>query len=335
MKKRIKISFAIVAVILAGFFYFRFQVYHSRGKNSENKIFEIKKGEGNEKIAQNLKEKGLISQKIYFFYYVKFRGVSSKIMPGEYSLSGTMTIPEIVRVITDSEEKFLKITFPEGFTAEQMAERLSANDFSGSEFLKIAKNPGDFKKRYSYLTDEKVKTLEGYLFPDTYFFKKDMKIEDVVGRMLDTFDERLDEKMRLDILNQKKSINEIVIMASIIEREVQTAEDMKIASGIFWKRLADGQRLQSDAPLSYILNDKEDSHSGKDLEFDSPYNTYKYVGLPPGPISNPGKNALLGAIYPAETAYYYFLTTSKDGIKKVIYSKTFEEHVANKRKYGL
>jgi UPF0755 protein len=335
MKKRIKISFAIVAVILAGFFYFRFQVYHSHGNFSDNKILKIEKGEGNEKIAKNLKEKGLISQKIYFFYYVKFKGVSGKIMPGEYQLSGTMTIPEIVRIITDSEEKFIKITFPEGFTAEQMAERLSANDFSGNEFSKIVENPGDFKKRYNYLTDEKVKTLEGYLFPDTYFFKKDMKIEDIVGRMVDTFDAKLSEQMRKDIVDQKKLINEIVIMASIVEREVQTAEDMKIASGIFWERLADGQRLQSDAPLSYILNDKKDSHSGKDLELNSLYNTYKFVGLPPGPISNPGLSALIASVYPTKTDYYYFLTTSKDGIKKVIYSKTFEEHVANKRKYGL
>jgi UPF0755 protein len=335
MKKRTKISLIIVAVVLAGFFYFRFQVYHSQGDFLENKIFKIEKGEGNEEIAKNLKEKGLISQKIYFFYYVKLKGVAGKIMPGEYQLSGKMTIPEIVRVITDSEEKFVKITFPEGFTAELMSKRLTANNLPGDEFLEIVKNPGDFKKRYSYLTDEKVKTLEGYLFPDTYFFKKDTLAKDIIGRMLDTFDQKLNEKMRTKILEDKKNITEIVIMASIVEREVQTAKDMKTVAGIFWKRIAIGQRLQSDAPLSYILNDKKDSHSGKELEFDSPYNTYKYAGLPPGPIGNPGENALEATIYPEDSAFYFFLTTKVDDKKKVIYSKTFEEHVANKRKYGL
>lgn len=335
MKRKTIIVLIVVAVILTSFFYFRSKVYYSHGNFEGNKIFEIEKGEGNEEIAEKLKKDGFISANVYFFYYVKMNDLSGKIMPGEYQLSGEMTIPEIVEIITNNEEKFIKITFPEGFTIDQMAERLSANGFSGDDFSKIAKNPEDFKKRYSYLGGEEVKNLEGYLFPDTYFFKKDTEIENIIGRMLDTFDAKLSEQMRKDILDQKKSINEIVIMASIIEREVQTLEDMKIASGIFWERLGDGQRLQSDAPLSYILNDKKDAHSGKDLELDSKYNTYKYVGLPPGPIANPGLNALTASIYPTASAYYFFLTTTKDGIKKVIYSKTFEEHVVNKRKYGL
>jgi len=124
-------------------------------------------------------------------------------------------------------------------------------------------------------------------------------------------------------------------MASIVEREVQSAEDMKIVSGIFWKRIEIGQRLQSDAPLSYILNDNNDQHSGKDLELDSPYNTYKYAGLPPGPISNPGISAMKAAIYPKDSAYNFFLTVSINGEKKVIFSKNFEEHVANRQKYGI
>ena len=137
------------------------------------------------------------------------------------------------------------------------------------------------------------------------------------------------------ILKKNKSIGEIMIMASIVEKEVQTLEDMKIASGIFWKRISNGQRLESDAPLSYILQDTNDQHSGRDLELDSPYNTYRFIGLPPTPISNPGLNAISAAIYPTASKYNFFLTVTIDGKKKVIYSATFEEHVANRHKYGI
>lgn len=298
-------------------------------------MFEIKKGDGNAGIAENLKKEGLISGRVYFYYYVRSHGITSKILPGEYQLSGEMTIPEIAHIITNPEEEFVRITFPEGFTAKLMAERLNENGFLGDRFLEIVKNPGELKKRYSYLAPESVVTLEGYLFPDTYFFKKDITAENIVGRMLDTFDQKLDEKMRKDISEQGRSVNEIVVMASIIEREVQTPPDMKTVSGIFWNRIAAGQRLQSDAPLSYILGDKEDQHAGADLDYDSPYNTYRYEGLPPGPIANPGLSAIQAAVYPTPSNYNYFLTATVNGAKKVVYSVTYEEHLANKAKYGL
>ncbi len=334
-KKIIIISVAIFLFILAGLFYFRYQVYYSHGKFVDTKTLEVAKGDGNKKVALKLKKADLISGEIYFYYYIKSQKLSDKIMPGVYELSGNMTIPEMVHIITNDEEKFLKITFPEGFTARQMAEKLTVSGLPGQEFLQIVNSPRELKKRYSYLTPDNIKTLEGYLFPDTYFFKKDISAQNIAGRLLDTFDQKLTEPMRQEISKQNKSISEIMIMASIIEREVQTAQDMKIASGIFWKRIASDQKLQSDAPLSYILNDTNDQHSGKDLELDSPYNTYKYAGLPPTPISNPGLSAINASIYPTISKYNFFLTADVNGEKEVIYSATFEEHVANRHKYGL
>jgi len=336
MKNKKYFIIILVAVLLVGgLFYFRNKIYYSHGSREDGKSFEIKKGEGSAEIAEKLKADGLIAGKLYFYYYVQSHKLKSKIMPGVYSLSGNMTIPEIAQIITNPESQFIKITFPEGFTAEQMAERLTENNLDGKGFFEIVKNPGEFKKRYSYLTPENVETLEGYLFPDTYFFKPETSAENIVGRLLDTFDQRLSDQMRDDINEQEKSVNEIVIMASIVEREVQVASDMKIVSGIFWNRIKNEQRLQSDAPLSYILNDKEDQHSGEDLELDSPYNTYRYAGLPPGPISNPGLNALTAAVYPKDSSYNYFLTVSVDGEKKVIFSRTFDEHKTNRQKYGI
>ncbi len=333
--KKILLFVVVLLVVISGIFYFRNQVYYSRGDYAGEKMFEIAKGEGNALIASKLEEGGLVSRKIYFYYYLRTRGLLNKIMPGEYQLSGSMTIPEIAHIITNPGQMFAKITFPEGFTASQMADRLTANGFPGEAFLKIVNDPGDFRKRYSYLSDPAVQTLEGYLFPDTYFFRKDITAENITGRLLDTFDGKLDGNLRKEMERRNKTIKDIIIMASLAEKEVQTLSDMKIVTGIFWKRLEIGQRLQSDAPLSYILNDKKDQHSGKELELDSPYNTYRNAGLPPGPISNPGLNAITAAVYPEDSGYNYFFTVVVDGEKKVVYSKTFEEHVANKNKYGL
>lgn len=334
-RNKLILSTLVAALIMGGFFYFRSQIYYSHGNFKNNKSFEIKKGEGNESVASRLVEEGIITGKVYFYYFIKSHGLQSEIMPGIYELSGAMTIPEITHLITTKEEQFKRITFPEGWDARKMAERLNENNLPGDDFLTLIQKPGEMKKRYSYLSGEGIKTLEGYLFPDTYFFKKDIQTKDIIGRLLDTFDEKLDQKMRQDINGQNRSIEEAIVMASIVEREVQAPEDMKIVAGIFWKRLAIGQRLQSDATLSYFLNDKTDQHSAAELRLDSPYNSYLYASLPPTPIGNPGLNAIRAAIYPEESPYNYFLTATVDDVKKVIYSKTFEEHVANRNKYGL
>ena len=139
--------------------------------------------------------------------------------------------------------------------------------------------------------------------------------------------------MRDDIQNQGESIFEVVTMASVLEKEVRTAEDMKIASGIFWDRIGVGMPLQSCATIAYVLGTEKKQYSIADTQTPSPYNTYLNKGLPPGPIDNPGMNSILAAIYPTKTEYNYFLTDPATG--RTIFSKTLEEHAANKAKYGL
>jgi len=180
--------------------------------------------------------------------------------------------------------------------------------------------------------------LEGYLFPDTYRVHASSTLEEIVTVMLNNFDKKLTPQMRSDLKKQGRSIHEIITMASIIEKEAPISyqpdadnRDAYLISGIFWKRLAIGQALQSDATLSYLLNDDKSSHSGSELELESPYNTYKYRGLPPGPICNPGLLAIRAAIYPLESDYYYFLTPTTEKI--VIYGRNYEEHLRNKYKY--
>jgi UPF0755 protein len=331
--KRMATVLIFITVLISGFFYFRYQVYFSHSRGSETVIFNIEKGEGNKLIGENLARQNLISGKYYFYFYMWSRGLSGKIFPDTYELSGRMTIPEIASVITSEQDKTKKITFPEGWGAKQMAERLTANELPGDDFLKIVKNPEALKAGYLFLADPKIKTLEGYLFPDTYFFDKDIDGEEIVRKMLGIFNTKITSEMLSDAAKNKRSLNDIIIMASIIENEVKTDEDRALVSGLYWGRLKIGQPLQSDITLAYVLGEKKKQYSFSDTRTVSPYNTYLNKGLPPGPICNPGLSAIHAAIYPESSEYNYYLSDPETG--KTIFSKTFPEHVANKAKYGL
>jgi len=335
MKKKIIVLLIITAVAVGGFFYFRAQVYFSHGTQKQNSVFEIKKGEGNTQIATNLQNKGIISNKIYFWFYLKTHDLLNKVYPGDYLLNGEMTIPEIAVIITNPKKVYEKVLFKEGWTAKQMAEELKNHGFDDATFLNMVNNPSqDILSQFSVLADKpKSATLEGYRFPDTYYFSHEATPEGILKKILNNTEVKIDTDLRTEIKKQGKSIFDIITMASIVEREVKTDEDRILVSGLFWNRIAVGQALQSDATLSYIYNDKVDAHSLAQTKVDSPYNTYQNKGLPIGPVANPGLSSLSAAIYPKNSVYNYFLSDPQTG--QTIFSKTFEEHVANKTKYGL
>jgi UPF0755 protein len=335
MKKRsfFLVFVFIILLFLIGFFYFRNQVYHSYGNSKGGINFQIIKGDGVKEIGINLEKEDLISGKIFFYLYVKAHDFSDKMMPGEYNLSGSMTIPEIVHKITTKKDDSVRITFPEGWGMDKMAERLNENGLDGKGFLEISNNQKSFEDKYSYLKDKKNLTLEGYLFPDTYFFKKETQAEEIVAKLLDNFDKKINEKLKEDIEKQNKTLEDIIIMASIIEMEVKDSKDRRLVSGIFWNRMKIGMPLQSDITLTYALGVKKKQYSLEDTRFDSPYNTYKNKGLPPGPINNPGIDAILASIYPENSPYLYFLSNPETG--ETVFSKNFEEHVVNKKAVGL
>ena len=335
-KRYLGLIIILTSVTVGGFFYFQHKVYFSHGTDKTIITFEIKKGQGNAAIAENLQEKGIIAHKFYFYYYVYSNKLTNKIMPGIYLLGGNLTIPEVAHIITNPEAQALKITFPEGLTAKEMAEVLKKNGFDGDEFWRLTNNiPDSFRKRYAFLTDSKVHSLEGYLFPDTYFFKRDLTAEQIVQKMLNNFENKLDEVLWAEIKKQNKNLADVIILASIVEKEVPSENDMKIVAGIFENRLELNMPLQSDATLSYLFEDKIDSHTIEQTKIVSPYNTYSNKGLPPGPIANPGMQAILAVINPQKTAYNFFLTAKEGNEKKVYYAKTYEEHLFNKQKAKL
>ncbi|HNW55866.1 MAG TPA: endolytic transglycosylase MltG [bacterium] len=226
------------------------------------------------------------------------------------------------------------VTVIEGWNNQQIAEKLATSQigFTAKEFLKTANSPEQDQAKYQFLADRPDDAgLEGYLFPDTYRFRASSTPEETIEKMLNNLDSKLTPKMRQDIHNQGKTVYQIITMASLIEKEVRSTKDMKMVSGIFWNRIANGQRLESCATLAYILGENKPQYSYEETRIDSPYNTYINYGLPVGPISNPGIKAIEAAIYPTNNDYNFFLTRPDTG--ETIFSRTFEEHKANKAKY--
>ena len=255
-----------------------------------------------------------------------------------------MTIKEIVAQLTAgktiNEEKEIKVI--PGWDLRDIYKYLQEqNVASSSDFYQLAGAPlkkyksgqlPDYSEKFSILADKpKNSNLEGYLFPDTYRVYKNATTKDVIEKMLGNLDAKFTPAMRGEVSRQGETDYQIIILASVIEKEVRDDSDMKMVSGIFWNRLKIGQSLGSDATLSYILGDNNAAHSLNQTKIDSPYNTYRYAGLPPGPICNPSLSAIMAAIYPTATDYYYFLTDPATG--KTIFSKTLAEHNKNKAKY--
>ncbi len=338
--KIIKYSLISAAIILitACFSYWR-GITTPAGGLGQDTPFIIGKGQTVNQISQNLYDAGLIKSKFNFEVYVWLAKQETKIKSGEYNLSPNLTVREIVKILTAGESlsKERKITIVEGWNINDIDKYLQDNAIvPANKFSDIAKsrikNQELRIKNSEFLGDAPPSaSLEGYLFPDTYRIFKDAVAEDIVKKMLINFNAKLTDEMRAEIARQGRTIFEVVTMASIIEKEVRTPEDMKIVSGIFWDRIKYGQPLESCATLAYILGVNKEQYSIEDTKIDSPYNTYRNPGLPPGPICNPGLNAIKAAIYPQYTGYNYFLNRQDTG--ETVFSKTLDEHNRNKAKY--
>ncbi len=336
-----KIIFSLfLSLILIGFFaclWFVYQLF--KPLDLKRTSFVIRSGEGVNQISYHLRQQGIIQNSFVFETYVYLKGVEDKFKAGIYELPHMLNLKRLTEIfIAGQPAKEWQLTVPEGWTAKDIAYKLeNLGKLQAEEFLEAVGvgQPGNHFKfdasQYDFLTDKPEQAnLEGYLFPDTYRFFVHASVNDVVSKMLDNFGKKLTPRMRQDIKRQGKTIFEIVTLASIIEREAKFDKDRPIIAGIFWKRLELGMPLQADSTLNYITGKKTPSVSSKDLALDSPYNTYKYRGLPPGPISNPGIESIKAAIYPQATDYLYFLTDSNGN---VYYAKTFEQHIKNKQKY--
>lgn len=336
--KRFLILIALLAIFAGSFFFVSYRAENSFGRAAEKQTIIVEKGDSVDVVADKLKEKKLISKSAYFIYYAWTRNFEKRIMAGEYEIAPKLKIPEIMRILTEGKTKpgHITILFKEGWTAEDMAKKLNENELPGDEFLSLAMNPpAQMVSQFQFLEkNPKGSSLEGFLFPDTYFISPEESASNIVLRMLRNFDSKLTSDMEDAIAKQEKNIFDIITMASIVESEVRTEKDRKIVSGIFWNRIGIGMALQSDATVAYALGgEKKIQHNASDIAIDSPYNSYKFKGLPPGPVSNPGLSSIDAAINPTLTDYIYFLNNPKTG--ETFFAVTFEEHLKNKAANGL
>jgi len=293
-----------IIIFLIGILFFLFfwsGIYLPKSEDKTQKLFLIKKGESAFEIGKNLEKENLIKNRFFFDFYVLATGKIKKLKAGVYYLNPSLSVKEISEKIFRGQTAKIKITIPEGFTLSQIEEKLGVSLSN----LKVK----DFKKEFNFLESAPDDvSLEGFLFPDTYYFGSQMEPKMIAKIFLKNFDKKLTPKLRKEIERQKKTIYEIVIMASILEKEVKTKEEKELAAGVLWKRLKNKMPLQVDCwPKSY-----------------------KVLGLPKEPIANPGLDAILSAIYPKNSKYWYYLSLPSG---KTLFSKTLKEHNFKKAKY--
>lgn len=329
-----KLFFFPLFVILASLFIFVWWKNASSpvdSKDSKPRAFVVTRGQGASAIAKRLAKEGLIKSDFALRTYLELRGKTDKIQAGEYRLTPSLSLQQIVAALLLGPQE-LWVTFPEGFRREEIAAKTI--DILGMEGERAQVFWQDFL--------EETRDREGFLFPDTYLFPRDVAAKAVASRLRSIFDTKATQNLISDAKASGLSLNEVITLASIVERETLTDEERPIVAGILLKRLEAGWPLQADATLQYALatvscrlldvSCKEwwPQPTSEDKKLKSPYNTYLNRGLPPAPIANPGISSIKAVIYPQDSPYWFYL---HDGSGKIHYAKTIEEHGENIRKY--
>ncbi len=310
------------------------------GSDDTPVTFTVQPGETAGAIATRLQEAGLISDAELFRRYAQYHGLDAGIEVGEFTLRQTMTIPEIARALQDGRNPEQVVTIQEGLRLEQVAV-VVANQTSipQDEFLALTtsgwRNAGlafDFLGNLPHTA-----TLEGFLFPETYRLPEDADAGALLTRMLETFDARVTLDMRAAAAERGLDIYEVVTLASIVEREAVVESERPLIAGVFHNRLESGWFLGADPTVQYGLDDPGNWWpvlTLSDLESDSPYNTYRNLGLPPGPICSPGLASIQATIYPTDSDYFFFLADCIKGDGSHLFAVTQEEHNRNYRMCG-
>jgi UPF0755 protein len=304
---------AILAVVISGFWFYKSSQPVSNNKNFS--YFVINKGSGASQIGKKLESAGLIKSSLAFKLYLQFTGQSGKLMPGEFRLTPSYTLFQTVSTLFKGPVE-IWVTIPEGLRREEIASKfvvtLDKDDTFVTEFMQSSKGK------------------EGYLFPDTYLFPKEASASAIVKRMEATFKSKTSE---FTPKNSNLTFSEAVTLASILERETKTDTERPIVAGILLNRIEAGMPLQVDASVQYAVGTSKNWWpilTLEDLKINSSYNTYKFRGLPPGPIASPGLSSIEAVMNPEKSDFWYYIHDS-DG--KIHYAKTLAEHNANIAKY--
>jgi UPF0755 protein len=330
----------LVETLLGLYLRFRADDLVSSMGDGEPSTFTVQPGETTGTVAGRLAERGLILDAELFRLYMRYRGIDRGLEAGDYELSTSMSMAEIAEKLQRAWADEVVVTIPEGWRMEQIAELLSEQlGIPTQEFLELAR-VGSY--RHAFLNDRPDEaTLEGYLFPDTYRLPAEGEASALIMRMLDNFGQRLTLQMRRDMTAQGLSLFDIVTLASIVEREGVVKGELPLIAGVYRNRLAQGMKLDADPTVQYAMGFQPDTGQWwkrpMRLEeyglVDSPYNTYLYRGLPPGPICNPGLASIEAAIYPEESDYLFFVRNDVADDGTHVFARTLGEHESNRQQY--
>ena len=310
--REIAIKLFASLLIIGGFLYF---FASAPSDFPSNQVLTIPKGASLSSAAQYLKGQGVVRSATMLELLVRLARKQNSFLSGDYIFSGPQSAFQVAAKLEAGERGFslIHVTIPEGSTVAAIGQLL------GTGFYRIT--PDGFVAL--------ARRQEGYLFPDTYFLQANVTPANVIDRMRATFDQKI-LPLQADIQKSGHLQSDVIIMASILEAEARTTETRQIVAGILWKRIKLGMPLQVDSTLRYVTGRDSSQLTSDDLDSSSPYNTYRHKGLPPGPIDNPGLEAITDALHPKATPYLYFLSDA-NGVMH--YAATFEQHVANKQKY--
>lgn len=315
---------------------FRF-VYLPAGTGAQRTVV-IPQGSGTSEIAQILAQEHLIRSALGFRVLARLNGSDAVLRAGEYQFSPTMRPRSILLKLVQGDVVTYPVTIPEGFTVARIGMLMEERGFfTRKAFEDAARHVYETTAAGAYGFPMPPKNpdykypLEGYLFPETYLYSKGMKPEDMVKAMLGDLDHALDPKLKARAAELNLSIHDLLTLASIVEKEAQVPAERPIIAAVYWNRLHIGMKLDADPTVKYALDEPGKVVTLKDLEVDSPYNTYKNAGLPPGPIANPGRPAIEAVLWPADVNYLYFVAKG-DGTHA--FASNWDEHVRNMARYS-
>ncbi|KIL41095.1 aminodeoxychorismate lyase [Gordoniibacillus kamchatkensis] len=305
--------------------------------SSQEVRFTVPAGSRPAQIAGILERSGLIRDDRIFTYYLKWRKEGSRFQAGEYAMTPGTPLDAIIAKLNDGDtvkEDTIRLTIPEGYTAVQIADKIAqATGQSNEEVMRLIDRPGAYRGAVIPALPDSPQVkhkAEGYLFPETYEFKKGTGPEEMVQRMLAETDGKIaaipgwDEQLK----RSGFTLHQVLTIASLVEREVVLDEERPVVAGIIVNRLKRNMPLQIDATVQYLFDKPKDRLVEKDLQLESPYNTYLHTGLPPGPIASPSAASIRAALSPADTKYLFYVT-KKDGSKGHLFAETFEQHKKN------
>lgn len=297
-------------------------------ENTDTIFIQVNPGQPLKITADNLYTRGLIQSPLRFNLIARLKGYDKKLQAGEYLLSSSMSPLKILEKLIKGEVKLYRLTVPEGFNIYQIAELIAEAGFaSRNDFINAATDAMHVRQM-----GVQADTFEGYLFPDTYFFPKDISVQKIITIMVDRFWSMFKPEWKKQGETYGLTVHQVVTLASIIEKETGAASERPIISSVFHNRLKKRMRLESDPTVIYGIKDFDGNLTRKHLATQTPYNTYKIRGLPAGPIANPGQASLEAALFPTNTPYIYFVSKQD---KTHHFSTNLKDHNDAVRKYQL